>query len=438
MLTDEKDCYTKYSMKTKLVIFGITGDLSKRKLLPALSRVIATGGFDDLTIIGVSRRHVEEYQVLGDHNDQLNGTTSMFTMDLSNLAEYTRLRDYIDLKDDEQLLFYLSVPPDSSGEIVENLGNAGLNSPNVKLLLEKPFGFDMSSALEMISHTDKHFNESQVYRIDHYLAKEMAQNILTFRARNALFAHVWNNTVIERVEVIALEQIDIEGRAEFYEQTGALRDVLQGHLLQLLSLVLLPVPGDLDWGKMPECRLIALNYLQPADPSKSVRGQYNGYRDEVGNADSTVETFISAAFESSDPTWQGVPLALTTGKALDRKTTEIRIHFRKTNAAQSNFLIFRIQPNEGIEIVLVTKKPGYEDDLETHSLAFMYPEGTRLPDAYEQVLVDAIEGRKSLFASSSEVVRAWEIVAPLQEAWAKTSDDLRFYDRGSKAGSIIA
>ncbi|OGL22582.1 hypothetical protein A2707_04670 [Candidatus Saccharibacteria bacterium RIFCSPHIGHO2_01_FULL_45_15] len=424
-------------MKTKLVIFGITGDLSSRKLLPALSKIIATGGFEDLSIIGVSRRHVEQYQVLGDHNEQLGGTTSMFTMDLSNPDDYGRLRDYVNLQDDEQLLFYLSVPPDSAAEIVELLGTAGLNGKNVKLLLEKPFGTTLESAKDMITHVAEYFDESQVYRIDHYLAKEMAQNILTFRGRNALFAHVWNNSVIERVDVIALEAIDIEGRAQFYEQTGALRDVLQGHLLQLLSLVLLRIPDNMDWSKLSAARLDALNHVLPATTDKTVRAQYNGYRSEVENTDSQTETFVSVGLQSDDPLWQGVPLALTTGKALDRKVTEVRVHFRKTNEAQSNFLIFRIQPNEGIEIDLVTKKPGYDREFETQQLHFTYPEGTRLPDAYEQVIVDAIESRKSLFASGDEVLRAWEIVAPLQQAWAQTSEDLRFYDHGAKAKTII-
>lgn len=424
-------------MKTKLVIFGVTGDLSGRYLLPALARIVGTGEFEDLSIVGVSRRDVELRDVLGDHFGSLHEVTSLFTMDMAAASEFERLREYIALRPDEQLLFYLSVPPDASGAIIENLGKAGLNGDNVKLLMEKPFGTDLESARETIGHVANYFDESHVYRIDHYLAKEMAQNILTLRGRNALFAHVWNKESIERIEVIALESIDIEGRAHFYEQAGALRDVLQGHLMQLLSLVLLPIPEDLDWTKLSDCRQIALDYVQPADPAKSVRAQYNGYREEVDNHQSTTETFISILLESTDPNWQGVPLALTTGKALDRKKTEIRVHLRKTNEAQSNFVIFRIYPNEGVEIDLVTKKPGYERELEDQALTFMYSEGTRLPNAYEQVIVDAIRSQKSLFASGAEVLRAWEIVAPLQQAWAQGSDDLRFYDRGSKAKSIL-
>ncbi len=425
-------------MKTTLVIFGITGDLARRKLLPALANIIEADGMDELTIIGVSRRAVGEFEVLGGHHAQLNGTTSLFRMNLDDPNDYVRLRHHIDPKEDEQVLFYLSVPPDSAGEIIEYLGQAGLNAPINKLLLEKPFGRDVASAQSMIEHTAKYFSESQLYRIDHYLAKEMAQNIVTFRARNAIFAYLWNRQYIERIEVVALEAIGIEGRAAFYEQTGALRDLVQGHLLQLLALTLAPLRDDeLNWDTLPTRRQAALDSLQIADPAKAVRAQYDTYRDEVGNPDSQTETFVSLELHSNDPNWQGVPLALTTGKALSRKKTEVRVHFKKTNATQSNYLIFKIQPNEGIAIDLVTKKPGYEREVEHQKLGFMYPTDERLPDAYEQVLVDAINSRKSLFARSNEVVRAWEILAPLQQAWANGDKPLGSYVSGSDAKQVL-
>lgn len=425
-------------MKTKLVIFGITGDLSRRKLLPALANVIEAGKCDELSIIGVSRRPVEQFQVLGDHHGSLSGTTTMFQMDLDNADDYEKLREYIDQQPDEQVLFYLSVPPDSAGGIVENLGQAGLNGSSSKLLFEKPFGTDTESAQTMINHTAAYFNEEQIYRIDHYLAKEMAQNLVTFRARNAIFSYLWSNKYIERIDVLALESIGIEGRAAFYEQTGALRDIVQGHLLQLLALVLLPLPEgeELDWDSLPARRQAALDALAPADPARSVRAQYDGYRDEVNNPDSMVETFVSLALESTDPMWQGVPLALTTGKALSHKKTEVRVHFRRAHDSQSNYLIFKIQPNEGIAIDLVTRKPGYDREVEHQSLSYTYPADTRMPDAYEQILVDAIGSRKSLFATSGEVLRAWEVVTPLQEAWRHESE-IKFYPVGSKALDVI-
>lgn len=424
-------------MKTKLVIFGITGDLASRKLLPALEKIIGTGEFDDLSIIGVSRRHVEQYELLGEHHQQLSGTTSMFTMDLTSADDYHGLRDYINLQSDEQALFYLAVPPGSTLEIVENLGRAGLNTPNCKLLLEKPFGIDLPSAREMIAHVAGYFSEAQIYRIDHYLAKEMAQNIVIFRASNAIFSSIWDNRSIESIEVTASEEIGIEGRAHFYEQTGALRDFLQGHLMQLVSLILLHVPEDLDWNKLPAARLEALKHIQPADPAKTIRAQYDTYRQEVANAASQVETFVATTLFSDDPTWNGVPISLVTGKALATKSTEVRVHFRRANTKQSNCLTFRIQPDEGIEIDLVTKKPGYDQRFETQTLNFIYPEGTRLPDAYEQVMVDAIRSYKSLFTTGEEVVRAWEILEPLQQAWSSGQPALVSYGQGSVVADII-
>lgn len=423
-------------MKTTLVIFGITGDLAQRKLLPALANVIESEQVGELAIIGVSRRHIEQFEVLGDHHGSLSGTTSLFQMDLTNLADYERLRDCIDQQPGEQVLFYLSVPPESASDIIENLGRSDLNQPANKLLLEKPFGTDLASAQAMIDHVAAYFHESQVYRIDHYLAKEMAQNLVTFRARNAIFSYLWSNRYIERIEVLALESINIEGRAAFYEQTGALRDLVQGHLLQLLALTLAPLPDDLNWDSLPTRRQAALDALRPVDPQKTVRAQYDGYLSEVNNPGSLTETFVSLELESSDPSWQGVPIALTTGKALDRKKTEVRIHFRRVNESQSNYLIFKIQPDEGIAIDLVTKKPGYDRDVEHQKLSYMYPTDTRMPDAYEQVLVDAASSRKSLFATSGEVLRAWEILAPLQEAWRLATDIAR-YPQGSKAKDVI-
>lgn len=426
-------------MKTKLVIFGITGDLSTRKLLPALAQIINTGDFDDLTVFGVSRQEVDVTELLvtklGDA--MLASRITGVTMDTSNLEDYKRLKETIGLEKDEQLLLYLSVPPGASAQIVELLGKAGLNTSNTKLLLEKPFGVDLKSAKDMIDHVAKYYDESQVYRIDHYLAKEMTQNIIAFRGGNALFDHVWNNDAIEKIEIVALEEIGIQGRVQFYEQTGALRDVLQGHLMQLLALILMDIPRGMDWSDASKMRLEALDMVEPAEPTKSVRGQYEPYRNEVDNPDSMVETFAAVTLKSNDDRWQGVPLVLATGKGMSEKTTEIRVHFRKTHEAQTNCLTFHIQPHEGVEIELFTKRPGYDHELETQNLSFMYPDETTLPDAYEQVIVDAIRSRKSLFATSEEVIRSWEILTPIQQAWAKNSEDLILYKIRSDLQELI-
>ena len=427
-------------MKTKLLIYGITGDLSTRKLLPALKEIYATGEFNDLSIIVVSRREVDVAELLQKSlgSTELAEKMSVFTMDLANEADYVRLKDYVKLQDDEQLLAYLSVPPQAATAIVDFMGEAGLNTPNVKILFEKPFGVDLVSAAETIQQAARYYNEDQLYRIDHYLAKDMAQNIVAVRGGNALFSNIWNNNFVQAIEVVASEQIGIEGRVQFYEQTGALRDFVQGHLLQLLALTLMDIPHNFEWTELPQLRLHALEQLKAADPGKAIRAQYDTYQEEVSNPGSPVETFASIELESTQPRWQGVPLRLTTGKALDTKTTEIRIHLKKLHEAQSNCIIFRIQPNEGIDVELFTKKPGYERDFETRHLTLTYPADVKLPDAYEQVLVDAIRSRKSLFTSSDEVLRSWEIVAPLQQAWQMDNTPLPTYAAGTSVDDLLA
>ena len=427
-------------MKTKLLIFGITGDLSTRKLLPALKEIISTGDFEDLSIIGVSRREVDIAELLQSSlgNADLENCVSIFSMDLDAADDYHKLKDFIALNDDEQLLVYLSVPPQASTSIVDHMGEAGLNTPNVKILFEKPFGVDLQSAEDVIARTARYYEEDQIYRIDHFLAKEMAQNIVAFRGGNALFGHIWDNNSIEKIEVIASEKISIEGRAQFYEQTGALRDIVQGHLMQLLALTLMDIPADLDWDSLPQRRLEALQAIQPADPTLAIRAQYDGYKDEVGNPDSPVETFVSLELTSTAPQWQNVPIHLVTGKSLDQKSTEVKIHFRKFHEGQSNCLIFRIQPNEGVEIDLYSKKPGYERQFEMQKLNFSYPADTVLPDAYEQVLVDAIHSRKSLFTGSDEVLRSWQILHPVQSAWQSNEQPLTTYPQGSAITDVVA
>ena len=427
--------YTK-EMKTKLLIFGITGDLAKRKLLPALRQIMQTGEFNDLEIIGVSRQNVSASNLVGE--GELARKASIFTMNLAAAADYERLRDYVALQPNEQLLAYFSVPPNAATQIVDFMGEAGINTPNVKLLFEKPFGIDYISAQEVITRTARYYNEEQIYRIDHYLAKEMAQNIVAFRGGNALLSTIWNRDSIDKIEIIASEKIGIEGRANFYEQTGALRDVVQGHLMQLLALTLMDIPDDLDWNELPILRLRALQALQPADPAQAIRAQYDTYQTEVENPGSLTETFVCLHLQSNAPQWQDVPITLVTGKALSAKTTEIRLHFRRKHEAQSNVLTLHIQPNEGVEIELFTKKPGYDRKFVPQKLAFSYPEDTILPDAYEQVLVDAIRSQKSLFTSSEEVLQSWHILQPLLDSWNMSEESLKTYVTGTATHTICS
>lgn len=438
---------------TLLIIIGITGDLANRKLLPALSEIISTNHQpEQFKIIGVSRNNITKSDILDRINDAskrdaIESYLEVYQLDLDDEADYRKFDTYLRTFDarfgaDTQRLFYLSVPPNVAKSITQMLGSSGLAAiPNTKLLLEKPFGTDVASAQELINTTNKIFSEEQIYRIDHYLAKEMAQNILVFRSSNSLFKRTWNKDFIEKIEIIASETIGVEGRAVFYEQTGALRDIVQSHLLQLAALVLMDLPSDEQWGEVSSQRLNALkNISVPTDLNIAkhvTRGQYAGYKDEVKNPSSKVETYVALTLFSNDPKWDGVPIQLITGKSLDRKVTEICIHYRQEDANESNRLVLRIQPHEGIEVYLWSKQPGYERKLDKVTMDFTYKEHfSELPEAYEQVLLDAIKSDHNLFTSSEEVMASWQILAPIQAAWDNGSDDLIIYEPGSNPEQI--
>lgn len=421
-----------------LVIFGISGDLSKRYLLPALSVLEQMNQLPaDFKLFGLSRRNLAAADVLEPATERLAKHLQMIKMDMADLEDYKKLGQVLDER--TRTIFYLSVPPAAVGQILKKLSAAGLNKKNAKLLLEKPFGYDLSSAQELIEQTRRCFAEEQIYRIDHYMAKAMAQNISVFLGSNALFRNIWSNNFIDSIEVVAAERIGIEGRADFYESTGALRDMLQNHLMHLAALTIMrPCSSFSEFEEMPERRLSALQKIKPADPAKAVRGQYVGYRAEVGNDDSATETFAAVTLKSSDERWAGVPIRLVTGKNLNEKLTEIRVHFKQTDQSQANSLLLRIQPHEGVEIDLWAKKPGYERDLQHLPLSFDYSEGAnRLPDAYEQVLVDALRSRASLFASSEEVLETWRILQPVLDNWADNDKDLKLYKPGSSLERIL-
>jgi glucose-6-phosphate 1-dehydrogenase len=383
-------------MKTQIVIFGITGDLAGRKLLPALESIVNTGDHDELSIIGVSRRQVTSEEIVGQY-PTLMPSTELFTMNLAELEEYRRLKAFLDTTEADQTLFYLSVPPGAAATIVDFLGEAGLNGSRYKVLFEKPFGYDLVSAEDFIERTGRYFNEDQIYRIDHYMAKEIAAEILRLRRNAENHHHSWGGNSIKRVSVVATEKIGIEGRAQFYEQTGALRDFVQGHLMQLLSLVLIETPGA---RSLPLERLAALRLIRPADPREAVRGQYKGYREEVAQPNTTVETMVGLTLQSSDPAWEGVTLQLATGKALDEKRSYVEIEY--LDGTRDVFEEGKIQP-----------------------------EGVTVLDAYERLLLAAIAGEKDIFTTSDEVVRAWQIVAPVQEAWSM-EDTISTYEPGAK------
>jgi glucose-6-phosphate 1-dehydrogenase len=423
---------------TTLVILGVSGDLSRRKLMPALSAICAGSDIRaDLSVLGVSRRAVDLDSVLPPNSASLRQRFELLRMDYTLAEEYEKLAVALDKKPAKQVIFYFAVPPEAVLPIVRQLGETGLNTAKYKLLMEKPFGVDFDSAEALISETDKYFKEEQVYRIDHYLAKEPVQNIAVFLGSNVLFRDLWSNRFIEKIEIVVEESIKIEGRGDFYEQTGALRDIVQSHLLQLAALTLMkPCPDVFDFSMVRRRRLEALQSLSVDMGLPVIKAQYQGYTEEVGKRDSMTETFVSLTVKSSDPAWRGVPIQLATGKALAEKLTEVRVYFKKTQSAQANLLKLRLQPNEAIELELWVKKPGYDQELQKLPLDFVYNRHfDRLPDAYEQVIVDAVRSRTNLFASSEEVLASWKMLRPLLVDWDSRQPTV--YQPGSTIVGIL-
>lgn len=450
-----------------LIIFGITGDLAKRKILPALYHLIQ----DDMVpehfaIVGTSRRELAiddllkdvELCVLEQDNTcdpeamaRFRACLTLTKVDPMGADDYRQLHSTLDAIEANHgvcmnRLFYLSIPPQVYGPVVRSLGEHGLNQGcthgggRSRLLVEKPFGYDLSSAHDLIETTRTVFSEAQTFRIDHYLAKETAQNILTFRAHNPLFDSIWNNRHIARIDVIAEEKIGIEGRGNFYDSVGALRDLIQSHLMQLLALTTMRVPQQLDDTEQihyeKQQLLASVTAHHPESGTlDTVRGQYTGYQEEAGNPGSRTETYAALTLWIKQPDWEGVPVRLITGKALAAKRTQIDVHFGTPIGHERNLLRFRIQPDEGIRLVLTAKKPGFAHETQDVEMDFNYQahfDNHGHPDAYERVLIDAMRGDSLLFATSDEVLASWHALQPVLEQWQNDATELLPYEAGSK------
>jgi glucose-6-phosphate 1-dehydrogenase len=443
---------------TVIVIFGITGDLAQRKLLPALYHLFKDKLLHPSTeIIGLTRKDLAiddllatvELCVLEEDNvcdpdviKAMRGQMRLVQLDPANSADYEGLKTELRHIEEQygqcfNRLYYLSIPPAVFESVVENLGEHGLNTScehgtaAVRLLVEKPFGHDLSSAKDLVASTETYFKEEQIFRIDHYLAKESVQNILTFRRHNPVFTNKWGAEAISAIRVTAFERLGIEGRTS-YDQIGALSDLIQSHLLQLLTLVMLEVTDAGDNGALHAAKQRVLSQLSPHNLESAVRGQYEGYRAEVNNLESTTETFARIELSSADPIWQGTRLILETGKALADKKTEIVLTFADKTGA-TNDLTFRIQPNEGIDLTLTAKKPDFAHQTQKVSMDFSYNgvfDEPSHPDAYERVLVDAANGIGSLFATGDEVIASWQALQPILDYWQQNGEIVT-YPQGS-------
>ncbi|MDX1765393.1 MAG: glucose-6-phosphate dehydrogenase [Candidatus Saccharimonadales bacterium] len=445
-----------------LTIIGITGDLSRRYLLPSLYHLELDNLLpDDFMILGTSRRDLDkdefkqkirdsvqskEQHYQEEVLDRLMDRLQIAQVDTSNPDHYQQLADILHQMESRaerctEHVFYLAVPPEALANVVDLIGHSEVqkcsHGANGRLLIEKPFGRDKATAEELSNILSRHFKEEQIYRIDHYLAKETAQNILHFRFKNPLVADIWNSKFIDHIQITAAESINIEGRRDFYEQTGAVRDFAQSHLLQLLALVTMDRPAELDAQHVRASREKLLAQIKPIDnhPDQVVRGQYNGYREEADKPDSNIETFVAMKVEIDSDRWRGVPIYLRTGKAMEKRITEINLVYQdeKDPDEPPNVLTIRIQPREGIGLTLQAKKPGLDTVRQNVVLEYCYrnEKETVIHNAYERLLIDAMRGDQMLFPTTQEVLTSWEIVDPLLKAWSQSSDGLTTYAQGS-------
>jgi glucose-6-phosphate 1-dehydrogenase len=467
-----------------VVIFGASGDLTKRKLVPALYSLAQQKLLPaEFAIVGISRPMMsdEEFrarmrEAVTEHGEERgvddavweSFACGLFYMpgEFGDAEVYKRLSEKLEALDAERgtagnHLFYLSTAPSFFGLIAKQLGDAGLAQSQGKgwtrIIVEKPFGHDLESARQLNEELARVFKEDQVYRIDHYLGKETVQNLLVFRFANSIFEPLWNRQYIDHVQITNAEAIGVEGRGAYYEEAGVVRDMIQNHVFQVVSLVAMEPPASLSANAVRDEKFKAMQAVRPIPPDRvdefAARGQYGpgfvlgdtvpGYRQEPGvSAESSTETFAALKLYLDNWRWADVPFYIRSGKRLQKRVTEIAIQFKEVphrlfTAADAplepNVLVIRIQPNEGITLRFGAKLPGQRMRIRWVNMDFRYGSsfGVHTPEAYERLLLDCILGDSTLYARRDMTERGWEIVTPILEAWKKPATDFPNYEAGT-------
>jgi len=475
---------------TTLVIFGGTGDLAQRKLLPAIYNLAHEGGLPEgFNLIGVSRSDLsdDDYRAMARESIKEHSRRPPDEQVLEKLLErvryvpgtfdvdsvFDRLKQELDQFDEEagiafNRIFYLSTAPSLFALIVNKLGEHKLHKhpeAEVRVVIEKPFGTRLTEALDLNRELLSVLRESQIFRIDHYLGKETVQNMLAFRFANGMFEPIWNRNFIDYVQITAAEDLGIGRRAGYYDESGALRDLVQNHMLQLLSLLCMEPPVTFDADEVRDEKVKVLHAVEPPPPEAVVRARYTagmaegkeavGYLEEEGvPQESSTETYVALRLEVDNWRWAGVPIYLRTGKRLARKVTEIAVTLKPVPhlafeaqgsvGVQPNQIILAMQPNEGVSISLGAKIPGTRMRIRPVNMEFLYGTSflSQSPEAYERLILDAMRGDATLFTRNDEVEAQWRIIDPILEAWAKDDSPLPTYAAGShgpeEADSILA
>ena len=451
-----------------LVIFGGTGDLARRKILPGLYRRFLAGQVpDDVRIIGAARSNMTlaAYQALA--LAAIEEFVAEDKRDAAKMAAFIERLAYvaIDARIEggwEKLssmirpnvirAFYFSVAPGLFGDLAEKLHAHGIADATSRIVVEKPFGRDLASAKALNAVLAAYFDEHQIYRIDHYLGKETVQNLMAVRFGNILFEPLWNAQYVDHVQITVAETVGVAGRGSYYDQSGAMRDMVQNHMMQLLCLIAMEPPYRFEADAVRDEKLKVIRALDPVQVDQIVRGQYRatvghpGYASDSENADSRTESYIALKVKVQNWRWQGTPFYLRTGKRLRARTSEIAIAFKEPPHSifgaqeegwRANVLVIRLQPNEGMNLTVMIKEPGpggmrlTEVPLDMSFAQALGAEGTDIPDAYERLIMDVIRGNQTLFMRGDEVEAAWTWADPMIRGWEDRGDKPKPYDQGS-------